>query len=337
MSNSGPDTDKEESDEQGRLSRRRFLSVAGASAAGLGFGVLNLARPVEGSRPGAPQSGHPLIVGEQNQAAQGDETVLLGSVGPGSTLKVINDSPTGIGLTASNPGGTGLRVEDLLSVKQIVDIDPPHVQRGKGIFIDIEGNEYQRSGIWITTNATVPDTVVGLFVENIGQGDGIYVENTDASSKASGIAIVNRKNSIGLNCRQDSENTFLQVLKDPEHQGLFGDLIAFKDLALMSPPFSRADERALWIGGDGRMRTRVGIGNAEGIQMRRNELVSSGAMFKDVTLEVPEPDLNYGVVATPFWNTSVYVSNKTQTGFRLNFSAGSPGSEVSWIVFRDTL
>ena len=71
--------------------------------------------------------------------------------------------------------------------------------------------------------------------------------------------------------------------------------------------------------------------------MRRNESVPSGFSSLDVNLNVPEPDLNYGVVATPFWNTTVYVSNKAQNGFKLNFGAISPGAEVSWILFRDTL
>jgi hypothetical protein len=252
--------------------------------------------------PGASHTGQPLVVGTANHPSPRDETSLEGSVDSGQTLRLANNSLT---------------------------------TRSRALLIDIEGEEYQRSGIWIRSNATKVDTVVGLFVENVGHGDGVYVENTDASNGASGVAVVNRSNSIGLNCLQDSSSTFFQILKNPDRSGgfSFGDLMAFKDLGLTD----RTDSRALFIGGDCRLRTRVGIGNAEGIQMRRNESVMSGLSSLPVTLPVPEPDDMYGVVATPSWNTTVYVSNKTQNSFDLNFGTVSPGSEVSWIVFRDIL
>jgi hypothetical protein len=302
------ETKSEESVNNGSLSRKKFLLVSGLAAAGTGLGILNLSgvattgRPVADAaeRPGASRSGQPLIVGTANEPSSGDETALVGSVDSGQTLRLVNNSLS---------------------------------SRSRALLVDIEGDEYQRSGIWIRSKATKVDTVVGLFVENVGFGDGVYVENTSMSNGASGVAIVNRSNSIGLNGLHDSGGTFFQVLKNPQRNDAFGDLLAFKDLGLTD----RIDSRALFIGGDCRLRTRVGIGNAEGIQMKRNESVKSGLSSLSVTLPVSEPDDNYGVVATPFWNTTVYVSDKTQTTFVLNFGTVSPGSELSWIVFRDTL
>ena len=307
------------------VSRRRFLLAAGSSAAGLGLGLgtLSLVAHANATRPGASRSGQALIAGAVNEASPGDETALVGNVA-GPAFRVANRSLT---------------------------------PRSSALFVDVEGNVYQRSGIWIRAKANEVDTEVGVFVDNVGHGDGVYVENTDASDGASGIAIVNRSNSTGLNCLQDSSNTFFQVLKDPERnvelEGDFGDLMAFKDLRFRNdsddPDFKRLDGRLLFVGGDCRLRTRVGIGNAEGIQMRRNQSVAAGLTSKDVSFVdeeatardmVPEPDRNYGVVATPYWNTAVWVSNRELTSFRLNFSTPSPGGDqayVSWIVFRDTL
>src|SRR5438309_1359465 len=112
--------------------------------------------------------------------------ISVASLGAGILdLGTLQSGFPGANLVSSNQIGA-----NLVSVKQIVGIDPPRNEKGKGIYIDIEGDEFQRSGVWVRTKATTVDTVVGLFVENIGKGDGIYVENTDASSQASGIAVV---------------------------------------------------------------------------------------------------------------------------------------------------
>src|SRR5467141_1214124 len=228
------ETKSEESVNNGSLSRKKFLLVSGLAAAGTGLGILNLSgvatteRPVADAaeRPGASRSGQSLIVGTANQPSTGDETALAGSVDSGQILRLANNS---------------------------------HSSRSRALLVDIEGEEYQRSGIWIRSKATKVDTVVGLFVENVGYGDGVYVENTGSSNGASGVAIVNRSNSIGLNCLHDSSATFFQILKNPERSQNFGDLLAFKDLGLTD----RTDSRALFVGGDCRLRTRVGIGNAD--------------------------------------------------------------------------
>jgi hypothetical protein len=48
-----------------------------------------------------------------------------------------------------------------------------------------------------------------------------------------------------------------------------------------------------------------------------------------------EPDHNYAVVATPSWPTTIWVTDKTTTGFVLNFGTAAPaGATVQWLLFR---
>src|SRR3972149_10556112 len=154
------------------VSRRRFLLAAGSSAAGLGLGLgtLSLVAHANATRPGASRSGQALIAGAVNEASPGDETALGGSVDSGPAFRVANRSLT---------------------------------PRSSALLVDVEGNVFQRAGIWVKANATEVDTEVGLFVDNMGHGDGIYVENTNASNGASGIAVVSRSNSVGFNGLHD--------------------------------------------------------------------------------------------------------------------------------------
>ena len=68
------------------------------------------------------------------------------------------------------------------------------------------------------------------------------------------------------------------------------------------------------------------------------EAITGGAASKALTFanSATEKDTSYGVVANPNWNTSVYVTSKTVTGFTLNFGTVAPGGggTVDWIVFR---
>lgn len=57
-----------------------------------------------------------------------------------------------------------------------------------------------------------------------------------------------------------------------------------------------------------------------------NEPVSMGVTLLDVVFEMDEQDASYGVSVTPNWNTDVWVTNKTVSGYRINFSAAAPGS-----------
>ena len=54
-----------------------------------------------------------------------------------------------------------------------------------------------------------------------------------------------------------------------------------------------------------------------------------------VTPQFDQPNTNYGVVATPNWNTTVYITNKATTGFRINFGTNAPAyAYVDWFLFR---
>lgn len=55
-----------------------------------------------------------------------------------------------------------------------------------------------------------------------------------------------------------------------------------------------------------------------------------------VTWARTEPDASYGVVATPSWGTTVYVTNKTATGCTINFGTVAPvgGGTVDVATFR---
>lgn len=49
-----------------------------------------------------------------------------------------------------------------------------------------------------------------------------------------------------------------------------------------------------------------------------------------------EDDANYQIVATPSWNTTVWVTSKSTTGFTLNFGTSAPDANqtVAWLMFR---
>jgi hypothetical protein len=81
------------------------------------------------------------------------------------------------------------------------------------------------------------------------------------------------------------------------------------------------------------------------LRIRRRFFTSSGNRVavavalgdSTVTLAFPrtEVDTQYGVVATPNWDTTVWVTNKTTTGCTLNFGTVAPASAtVDVITFR---
>jgi hypothetical protein len=72
-------------------------------------------------------------------------------------------------------------------------------------------------------------------------------------------------------------------------------------------------------------------------QGKANVPAPEGATSLDVTFDVfDEFDTGYLAIVTPQWNTSVWVTNKTTKGFRLNFGTGAPagGSALDWATFR---
>jgi len=66
-----------------------------------------------------------------------------------------------------------------------------------------------------------------------------------------------------------------------------------------------------------------------------NVAVAAGATSLAVTLPVTLPSTNYAVYVTPQWNTSVWVTGKTTTGFTINFGTAAPtgGSALDWVIF----
>lgn len=66
-----------------------------------------------------------------------------------------------------------------------------------------------------------------------------------------------------------------------------------------------------------------------------NVLVAALATSQTVTFTTAHPDANYAVFCTPNWNTTCFVTNKTTTGFTLNYGAAAPsGQLVDWFVAR---
>ncbi|MCA9330186.1 hypothetical protein KDA11_06045, partial [Candidatus Saccharibacteria bacterium] len=66
-----------------------------------------------------------------------------------------------------------------------------------------------------------------------------------------------------------------------------------------------------------------------------NVAVSASSTEKTVTFATAHANANYAVFCTPNWNTSCYVTDKTTTGFKLNYSTPAPsGQLVDWFVAR---
>ena len=66
-----------------------------------------------------------------------------------------------------------------------------------------------------------------------------------------------------------------------------------------------------------------------------NVAVAAGATSLAVSLPLTLNTTNYAVYVTPQWNTSVWVTGKTTTGFTINFGTAAPtgGSYVDWVIF----
>ena len=67
-----------------------------------------------------------------------------------------------------------------------------------------------------------------------------------------------------------------------------------------------------------------------------NVAIASGAVTQTVTFITPENDNTYRIVPSVTWNTTVWITNKTTTGFTLNFGAAPPlaGFSVDWMLLR---
>ena len=66
-----------------------------------------------------------------------------------------------------------------------------------------------------------------------------------------------------------------------------------------------------------------------------NVAVAAGATSLAVSLPLTLPNTNYAVYVTPQWNTSVWITGKTATGFTINFGTAAPtgGSALDWVIF----
>jgi hypothetical protein len=62
--------------------------------------------------------------------------------------------------------------------------------------------------------------------------------------------------------------------------------------------------------------------------------VAAGAAFVDVTLSPPQQSTAYRVVAMPTWNTTVWISNRTTTGFRIDFGTAPTASATLYWTLR---
>ena len=61
--------------------------------------------------------------------------------------------------------------------------------------------------------------------------------------------------------------------------------------------------------------------------------VAASATTHTVTFGTAHPDANYAVMCTPDWSTTCFVSNKTASGFTLNFGTAAPsGQLVDWFA-----
>ncbi len=78
-----------------------------------------------------------------------------------------------------------------------------------------------------------------------------------------------------------------------------------------------------------RLRTLTRAGNVV------QAAVALAAVAHAVTLDMSEPDTSYGVQVTPSWDTRVWVTGRTTTGYTINFSTAAPaGATVDAFTFR---
>lgn len=88
-----------------------------------------------------------------------------------------------------------------------------------------------------------------------------------------------------------------------------------------------AREDTYWL----RLRRRFLTSAGNGIA----QAVATGASSVAVTFPRAEVDASYGVVATPSWGTTVWVTAKSTTGCTINFGTAAPaGGTVDFITFR---
>lgn len=65
-----------------------------------------------------------------------------------------------------------------------------------------------------------------------------------------------------------------------------------------------------------------------------NVAIDQGFSSKMVTFATPRTDTNYAVQVTPGWDTNAWVTEKTATGFKVNFKAAPAGATLDWVMTR---
>jgi hypothetical protein len=210
--------------------------------------------------------------------------------------------------------GVRIHVNEINNTRSGSGIVVQHFGQGAGVVINIKPGA---GGFGLVINPESPDVFP------------IYISDVTTSLNKPDIAITCTKrtsgNMINLFHAESNYNDDALLMNLGNLGGNFtGRFINL--LKAGTRKFSIDHEGYIYVGG---------IENSPGLQKGVNIPIPTGSSYIDITLPVPEPDTNYGVIVTPQWNTTVWISNKTTTGFRVNFSiAPSQASYIDWLVFR---
>jgi hypothetical protein len=194
----------------------------------------------------------------------------------------------------------------------------------------------------------------GIFVAHFGQGYGLVIQ-TKPSAGGAGLYIIPESPNafplfindvitalnvpdLAITCNKRTTGSMINLYHDTSNYS--GEALTM-NLGGGTGNFTgkfislyKAGTRKFSIDHEGRIYAG-GIENSVGFQKGINVSVPAGATFINITLPIAEPDTNYGVVVTPQWNTTVWVTNKTTTGFRINFgTAPTVASALDWFLFR---
>jgi hypothetical protein len=211
------------------------------------------------------------------------------------------------------------------------------------------------NGFHVHVNETNPTkSGIGILVALFGQGKGILLQ-TKPSAGGVGLHIIPESPNaiplfiedvitvlnvpdLAITCNKRTTGSMINLYHDTSNYS--GEALTM-NLGGGTGNFTgkfmslyKAGTRKFSIDHEGRIYAG-GIENSPGFQKGINVSVPAGATFIDITLPIAEPDANYGVVVTPQWNTTVWITNKNTTGFRINFGiAPTVASALDWFLFR---
>lgn len=109
--------------------------------------------------------------------------------------------------------------------------------------------------------------------------------------------------------------------------------------ATYSRPFILNNTNCIWVDSQGKLRFKSSSpssdtdGSVIGVGESGTATVNASSTSVNITFATTKPNTNYSVSVAPSWNTTFYVTNKTTTGFTINFGT-APGSSspVDWTV-----